>query len=63
MVVFDTSRLVYAHIEGTLTSALDLLARVDEVYRLGGPKTRRLANPRRALGHAHRRGLPCPHDP
>jgi site-specific DNA recombinase len=42
--VLDTSRLVYAHIEGTLTAALDLLARVDDVYRLGGPKTRRLAN-------------------
>jgi site-specific DNA recombinase len=42
--ILDTSRLVFATIEGTLNTALDLLARVDEVYRLGGAKTRRLAN-------------------
>jgi site-specific DNA recombinase len=42
--ILDTSRLVFATIEGTLQAALDLLARVDDVYRLGGAKTRRLAN-------------------
>jgi site-specific DNA recombinase len=42
--ILSTSELIYANIEGTLTVAVDLLTRVDEVYRLGGPKTRRLTN-------------------
>jgi hypothetical protein len=36
--------VVYATIEGTLIKALELLARVDEVYRRGGPQIRRHAN-------------------
>jgi hypothetical protein len=36
--------VIYAHIEDTLNRALALVGRVSEVYRLGGPQVRRLAN-------------------
>jgi site-specific DNA recombinase len=39
-----TAEAVYSHIEDTLNRALELLGRVDEVYRLGGPHVRRFAN-------------------
>lgn len=42
--VLATAEVVYANIEGNLNGALRLLGRCDEVYRLGGPRTRRLAN-------------------
>jgi site-specific DNA recombinase len=42
--VLDTSQVVYAHIEDTLNRALMLVGEVDEVYRLGGPRVRRLVN-------------------
>jgi hypothetical protein len=42
--VLDTAQVIYEHIEDTLNKALALVGRVDEVYRLGGPRVRRLAN-------------------
>ncbi|WP_370452432.1 recombinase family protein [Kribbella caucasensis] len=42
--LLDTAQVVYAKIEDTLNQALQLLGRCDELYRLGGPETRRLAN-------------------
>jgi site-specific DNA recombinase len=42
--ILETAEMIYARIEQTLTRALDLLERVDEVYRLGGPRVRRLLN-------------------
>ena len=42
--VLATSRVIYAHIEDTLSRALALVGRIDEVNRLGGPRVRRLAN-------------------
>jgi hypothetical protein len=42
--VLDAARVIYAHIEDTLNRALALVGRVDEVYRLGGPRVRRLAD-------------------
>jgi site-specific DNA recombinase len=42
--ILDTSEMVYEHIQETLERCLDLLERVDEVYRLGSPRIRRLAN-------------------
>ena len=36
--------MVYERIEETLNRALALVGRCDEVYRLGGPKIRRLSN-------------------
>ena len=42
--ILATSQVVYAKIEDTLTRALGLVGRVDEVYRTGGPRVRRLAN-------------------
>ncbi len=42
--VLATSELVYGQIEETLTLALELVGRIDEVYRLGNGRVRRLAN-------------------
>jgi site-specific DNA recombinase len=42
--VLATARVIYAHIEETLNRALALVGRIDEVYRLGGPRVRRLVN-------------------
>jgi len=42
--ILATAEMIYARIEQTLTQALDLLERVDDVYRLGGPRVRRLLN-------------------
>jgi site-specific DNA recombinase len=42
--ILETSEMIYERIEGTLERCLDLLERVDEVYRLGSPRIRRLAN-------------------
>jgi site-specific DNA recombinase len=42
--VLATATVIYAHIQDTLDKALALLGRADEVYRLGGPRVRRLAN-------------------
>jgi site-specific DNA recombinase len=42
--VLDTARVIFAHIEDTLNQALALVGHIDEVYRLGGPRVRRLAN-------------------
>jgi site-specific DNA recombinase len=42
--VLATAQVIYAHIEDTLNRALALVGQVDEVYRLGGPRVRRLAN-------------------
>ena len=42
--ILETSEMIYEHIHGTLERCLDLLERVDEVYRLGSPRIRRLAN-------------------
>lgn len=39
-----TAKVIFAHIEDTLNSALTLVGRCDEVYRLGGPQVRRLSN-------------------
>jgi hypothetical protein len=36
--------MIYTRIEDTLTRALTLIGRVDEVYRKGGPQVRRLSN-------------------
>ena len=36
--------MIYEHIQGTLERCLDLLERTDDVYRLGSPRIRRLAN-------------------
>ena len=38
------AQMIYAHIEDTLNRALALIGRCDEVYRLGGPRVRRLSN-------------------
>jgi site-specific DNA recombinase len=38
------STMIFAKIEDTLRRALTLVGRVDEVYRIGGPQVRRLAN-------------------
>jgi site-specific DNA recombinase len=42
--ILVTAEMVYGRIEDTLIRALSLLGRCDEVYRLGGPKVRRLSN-------------------
>jgi hypothetical protein len=42
--ILGTSQVIYTKIEDTLNRALALVGRVDEVYRLGGPKVRRLSN-------------------
>jgi site-specific DNA recombinase len=41
---FAAAQMIYAHIEDTLHRALTLVGRCDEVYRLGGPRVRRLSN-------------------
>lgn len=38
------AQMVYTHIEDTLSRALALIGRCDEVYRMGGPQVRRLSN-------------------
>jgi site-specific DNA recombinase len=42
--VLHTAETIYAHIEQPLRVALELAARIDEVYRIGRPPVRRLAN-------------------
>jgi site-specific DNA recombinase len=42
--ILETSEIIYEHIQSTLERCLDLLERVDEVYRLGSTRIRRLAN-------------------
>jgi site-specific DNA recombinase len=42
--VLATAEVIYAHVEDTLNRALALVGRIDEVYALGGPRVRRLAN-------------------
>jgi site-specific DNA recombinase len=42
--ILETSEMVYEHIQGTLERALELLERVDEVYRLGSPRIRQMLN-------------------
>jgi site-specific DNA recombinase len=42
--ILEASEMVYEHIQSTLEKCLDLLERVDDIYRLGSPRTRRLAN-------------------
>ena len=42
--ILATSEIIYTKIEDTLNRALALVGRVDEVYRLGGPRVRRLSN-------------------
>ena len=42
--ILATSQIVYAKIQDTLSGALTLVGRCDEIYRLGGPEVRRLAN-------------------
>jgi site-specific DNA recombinase len=42
--ILDTSHLIYDRIEATLEKALALVGRCEEVYRLGGPRVRRLSN-------------------
>jgi len=39
-----TAEVIYTGIEDSLNRALTLVGRCDEVYRLGGPKVRRLSN-------------------
>jgi site-specific DNA recombinase len=42
--ILETSEMIYEHIHGILERCFDLLERVHNVYRLGGPRIRRLAN-------------------
>jgi site-specific DNA recombinase len=42
--ILETSEMIYEHIQDTLERTLDLLERVDEVYRLGSPRIRRMLN-------------------
>jgi site-specific DNA recombinase len=42
--VLHTAEMIYARIEQTLITALAYVGRVNDVYRLGGPQVRRLAN-------------------
>lgn len=38
------AEMIYGRIEETLSRALELVGRCDEVYRMGGPQVRRLSN-------------------
>jgi site-specific DNA recombinase len=42
--VLAATEMVYGRIADALNQALELVGRCDEVYRLGGPRTRRLSN-------------------
>lgn len=42
--VLATAHVIYEHIEETLNRVLELVGRIDEVYRLGSPRVRRLVN-------------------
>jgi site-specific DNA recombinase len=42
--ILETSEMIYEHIQGTLERTLDLLERVDELYRLGSPRIRQMLN-------------------
>jgi hypothetical protein len=42
--ILETSEMIYEHIQGTLERTLELLERVDEVYRLGSPRIRQMLN-------------------
>ena len=42
--ILETSVTVYEHIQETLERTLDLLERIDDVYRLANPRVRRMAN-------------------
>jgi hypothetical protein len=42
--VLATTEAIATHIHETLSRALSLIKRCDEVYRLGGPRVRRLSN-------------------
>ena len=42
--ILATAEIIYAKIESTLNQALAFVGRVGDVYRLGGPKVRRLSN-------------------
>jgi site-specific DNA recombinase len=42
--VLAAAQMIYEHIEGSLDRALAMVGQIEEVYRLGGPQVRRLAN-------------------